>query len=439
MTNNLTIPSLGSCKLPSPLPKSLGEGTDVHFIGDDQRILSEACFSSNDALPTDTDSFEKAGPREQIYFEPSKVRVGVVTCGGLCPGINNVIRTIVMHMHYQYGVTNIFGFKYGYQGLIPKYNHELTELTPDFVKDIHHQGGSVLHSSRGHQNISEIVDSLERSNINILFCIGGDGTLKGAHRICEEIEERKLKISVVGIPKTIDNDVPFCIRTFGFETAFSKAIESIQAAHTEARGFPYGIVIVKLMGRDSGFIAANTTLACPDVNFVLVPEVTFSLDGEKGLLNALHQSMIEKEKAGGHPHAVIVAAEGAGQDLMHNDGSEKDESGNVRYKDIGFYLQKQIKDYFKDKLPINLKYIEPSYLIRSVPANAHDSIFCYHLAENAVHAAMAGKTDLMIGYWNGDFTNVPLSMLSRGRKKIDPQSDFWRQVLACTGQPANMR
>ncbi|PIE36389.1 diphosphate--fructose-6-phosphate 1-phosphotransferase [candidate division KSB3 bacterium] len=439
MINDQHIPCMGPRKLPSPLVKSLGNDTNIQFIGDDERILFEACINDNNDNPKNAGSFEKAGPREHIYFEPSKVRAGIVTCGGLCPGINNVIRTLVMHMHYHYGVTSIFGFKYGYQGFIPKYNHELINLTPNAVKDIHNQGGSFLHSSRGHQDISEIVDSLERNNINILFCTGGDGTLRGAHYIWEEIKNRNLKISIVGIPKTIDNDVPFCARTFGFETAFSKAIESIQGGHVEARGFPYGIVIVKLMGRDSGFIAANTTLACPDVNFVLVPEVPFTLEGEQGLLKALHRSILEKEKSGRHPHAVIVVAEGAGQDLMHNDGSERDASGNVKYKDIGLFLRKQINAYFKDKLPINLKYIEPSYLIRSVPANAHDSIFCYYLAENAVHAAMAGKTDLMIGYWNDHFTHVPLSMAINERKKIDPNSAFWRQVLACTGQPARMK
>jgi 6-phosphofructokinase 1 len=279
---------------------------------------------------------------------------------------------------------------------------------------------------------------LKHNNIQILFCIGGDGTLHGAHAIAEEVERRKEKISIICIPKTIDNDIPYCVKTFGFETAFSKAVEAVQAAHSEAYGRNYGVVIIKLMGRNSGFIAANTSLACPDVNFVLIPEVPFTIQGEKGLLRTLERSFETKKKQGRHPHSVIVVAEGAGQDLLGNNGEERDASGNIRFKDIGFFLKENIQKYFKDRYPVNIKLIEPSYMIRSLPANPHDAIFCYYLADHAVHAAMAGKTDMMVGYWNGHFTHVPLEVVNKNQKRINPNSEFWRQVLFSTGQAGDM-
>ena len=343
-----------------------------------------------------------------------------------------------MQLYHNYGVRHIQGFRYGFQGFIPSFKHQTMELNPETVQNIHNIGGSILSSSRGPQDIGEIVDCLERQDIRQLFCIGGDGTLRGAHEIAMEVEKRGLNIGILGIPKTIDNDIPFCIKTFGFETAFSKAVEAVQAAHSEAFGNNYGIVIIKLMGRDSGFIAANTSLASPDVNFVLIPEVPFSMEGENGLLNCLEQALHKKLQEGSHPHSVIVVAEGVGQELMGNTGEEKDASGNIRYKDISHFLKNKIIEHFQSRYPVNVKLIEPSYMIRSLPANPHDAIFCYHLADNAVHAMMSGKTDLMIGYWNGHFTHVPLQAVVQEQKRIDPRGDFWRQVLFSTGQPLNM-
>ncbi|MGA1598379.1 MAG: ATP-dependent 6-phosphofructokinase [bacterium] len=437
MPSRFEINNLGPCRIPSPLPLS-GDRNDseFHFVPDQARVLYEA----RDPYYADylEHGFEQAGPRAKIYFDPSKTRAGIVTCGGLCPGINNVIRTIVMQLHHNYGIPHVYGFRYGYQGFIPKYRHDIMELTPEVVKNIHYIGGSLLSSSRGPQDPAEIVDCLERHNIRILFAIGGDGTLRGAHAIAEEIARRELKICVVGIPKTIDNDIPFCAKTFGFETAFSKAVEAVQAAHVEAYGTNYGVVIIKLMGRDSGFIAANTSLACPDVNFVLVPEVPFTLRGEKGLLESMRRMFEKKREVGQHPHAVIVVAEGVGQELMGNTGEERDASGNVRYRDISQFLKRAIQEDFRNDPVVTVKVIEPSYMIRSLPANPHDAIFCYYLADNAVHAAMTGKTDLMIGYWNGHFTHVPLAAVSKETKRIDPNSEFWRQVLFSTGQPRDM-
>jgi 6-phosphofructokinase 1 len=405
-------------------------------VEDDERILFDVYLSTLKkqlSKGIEPQTFEMAGPREKIYFQPSKTRAAIVTCGGLCPGINNVIRSLVMHLYYRYGVKKILGVRYGYQGFINSFGHDFVEITPEWAHDLHDKGGSILASSRGDQDITAIVDTLERQNINILFTIGGDGTLRGAAEIAEEIRSRDLKISTIGIPKTIDNDINCVAKTFGFESAVSQAAIAIKGAHVEAKGAPYGVGIVKLMGRHSGYIAASAALACREVNYVLVPEVSFTLKGENGLYVNLEKRLRERG------HAVIVVAEGAGQEFFEGDGA-KDASGNLRLKDIGLYLRDEIKEHFKMvDLPVNVKYIDPSYIIRSTPANAADAIYCGMLAENAVHAAMAGKTNMIVGSWNDRFVHVPIRCAVAQRKVIDPESPFWLSVLESTGQPISMK
>jgi 6-phosphofructokinase 1 len=362
------------------------------------------------------------------------VKAAIVTCGGLCPGINNVIRTLVFEMHYRYGVRTTYGIRYGYRGFIPKYGHEPLPLTPESVAEIHERGGSVLSSSRGSQDTTEVVDFLQRRGISLLFTIGGDGTLRGAHEIYKEVKKRKLPISVIGIPKTIDNDISFVERTFGLETAFSVAAESIRSAHTEAIGAPYGIGIVKVMGRMSGYIAANAALALNEVNFCLIPEVPFGLEGSFGLFALLEERLRRRD------HAVIIVAEGAGQEYVKDNTGKKDESGNPVLGDIGIFLKDSVKTYFKEHtdLYVNIKYIDPSYMVRSCTANAHDAIYCIQLAQNAVHAGMAGKTGLLIGQWNGQFTHVPMALATSRRKVLSPEDPLWLSVLESTGQPGKI-
>ncbi len=422
---DLTISRLGECRIPSPM-------TGIQFVSDsdnvlyhsDQRKIKEFLGAGED-LPC----FEMAGPREKIYFDPSKLKCGIVTCGGLCPGVNDVIRAIVLGLFYHYGVETVFGFRYGYEGLTYRHGHVPLELKPDIVGDIHKKGGTILGSSRGPQDISEMVDTLERMNVRVLFTIGGDGTLRGAQAIAEEIAQRNLKIGVVGIPKTIDNDISFVEQSFGFETAVSASRTAVYSAHTEAIGARNGVGLVKLMGRDSGFIAAYATLANNDVNFCLVPEVRFTLEV---FLDALKDRL---ERRG---HAVIVAGEGTGQDLMEK-RQERDASGNIRFGDIGIFITDQIKNYFNEAgIEVNLKYIDPSYTIRSMPANPKDSAFCLLLGHNAVHAAMTGRTNMLVGNWKGAFTHVPIEHAVSKRKQINPIGRFWSNVLSCTGQPREM-
>ncbi len=423
---NFEVSSLGEGRIPSPLK-------GVYFVKNDERVLfhsglseTKEYFESGKPVP----SFEMAGPREKIFFDPSKIKCGIVTCGGLCPGLNSVIRAIVLCLHHNYGVKTVYGFPYGYEGLTYRHGHKPVELTPVVVDRIHQQGGTILGSSRGNQDIGEMVDTLEQMDIGILFTLGGDGTLRGASAISGEIERRKLKIAVIGIPKTIDNDISYIQRSFGFATAVSEAGRAITSAHIEAKGARNGIGLVKLMGRESGFIAAYAALAYSDVNFCLIPELPFTLES---FLKALSERL---EMRG---HAVIVVAEGAGQDIVDKTG-ERDASGNVRFQDIGIFLRDQINAYFKRTgLEFSLKYIDPSYTIRSVPADANDSAFCLLLGQNAVHAGMAGRTNMVVGFWVNEFTHVPIPMATLKRKKVDPEGWVWNSVLTVTGQPREMR
>jgi 6-phosphofructokinase 1 len=416
---------LGECRIPSPI-------SNFQFVGDNERVLYHSDLAEIEQLlnaGARPSLFEKAGPREKIYFDPSKLKCGIVTCGGLCPGLNDVIRAIVLALHHHYSVQTIFGFLYGYEGLSHKYGHPPIQLTPGAVEDIHQKGGTILGSSRGPQDVSEMVDCLERMNIGLLFTIGGDGTLRGAGAIAEEIAKRKLKIGVIGIPKTIDNDISYVDQSFGFATAVSEATTSIYSAHTEAEGARNGIGLVKLMGRESGFIAAYACLANSDVNYCLVPEVGFTLEG---LVKAV------KERLERRQHAVIVVGEGAGQELMAQT-QQRDASGNIRFGDIGAFLKDQITAYFKEAgTDITLKYIDPSYDIRSVPANPYDSAFCLLLGHDAVHAGMAGRTNMVVGYWKNEFTHLPIHAAVSKRKSIDPNGWLWNSVLASTGQPREL-
>jgi 6-phosphofructokinase 1 len=372
---------------------------------------------------------ELAGPRDRLFFDPSTLSCGIVTCGGLCPGLNDVIRAIVLSLHNHYGVRSVYGFRFGYEGLVRRHGHEPLPLTPDTVDRIHAVGGTLLGSSRGPQDPAEMVQTLQDLRIGILFAIGGDGTLRGAQKIGEEAARRGLAISVIGIPKTIDNDVSFVQKTFGFETAVSESRRATSAARVEAEGARHGVGLVKLMGRDSGFIAAYSALVDGQADFCLVPEVPFTLEK---LLGALKQRLEWRN------HAVIVAAEGAGQNLVGQSG-QRDASGNVKYGDIGVFLRDAIIAHFKQiNMPVSLKYLDPSYGIRSVPATAHDSAFCLLLGHCAVHAGMTGRTNMVVSFWNHQFTHVPIALAVSERKTIDPDGVLWTSVLASTGQPTNM-
>jgi 6-phosphofructokinase 1 len=371
--------------------------------------------------------FEVAGPRTKLFFDAKQTRAGIVTCGGLCPGLNNVIRSLFLELHYGYGVREVLGFRAGYRGLDPANGLEPVHITPAFIDGIHQKGGTILGSSRGPVDIRRAVENLIARDVNILFTVGGDGTQRGANELYQEARRRGHALSVVGVPKTIDNDVGFVSRTFGFFSAVEEAARVLDCAHTEARSVPGGIGLVKLMGRHAGFITAGATVASQDVNFALVPEVCFNLDS---FLAALKQRMLAKS------HAVIAVAEGAGQDLLAADTQARDASGNVKLADIGPFLKEKIETYFKaEGIPVVMRYFDPSYQVRSRPANCEDALLCDLFARHAVHAAMAGKTGVVIGFLHEQFIHVPIELLATHTKRLDPTSGWWRSVLAATGQP----
>ncbi len=432
--SELEIQTLGECGEPSPLL-----GRRERFATDSRVLVAAETrdlepFLGHGPLP----SFEAAGPRTEIFFRPDKLTCGIVTCGGLCPGLNDVIRSVVLTLRHAYGVHRVFGFRYGYCGLSAGRHADPLPLEPELVENIHQRGGTLLGTSRGPQEVEEMVDQLMRWRIGILFAVGGDGTLRGASAIAAEIARRGLRIAVVGIPKTIDNDLVWTERTFGFATAVEEAQSVIEAVHSEAQAAWNGVGLVKLMGRHSGFIAAHASLASGDANFCLVPEVPFTLEGKRGLLSALEQRLEERH------HAVVVVAEGSGQELIDGaeeraEGEDRDASGNLKLRNVGVFLRQRFRAHFAARdVPVDVKYIDPSYTIRSQRANSADSSFCLMLGQHAVHAGMVGRTDLMVGFWNHRFTHVPLKLVAGGRKQLEPHGEIWQRVLGTTGQPPSM-
>lgn len=425
------VQTLGRCTVPSPLA-----GTGQPFVDEQDRVLLAGSLAGlkpylrRGELPP---SFELAGAREHVFFEPDGLTCGVVTCGGLCPGLNNVVRALVRHLTYGYQVRRILGFRYGYTGLAGRPGCEPVVLTPSVVDTAHGQGGTLLGTSRGPQDQGVMIETLQREGVGVLFVLGGDGGLRGASALATAITRRGLPIAVVGIPKTIDNDLQWTWRSFGFASAVEAALGVLQAAHTEAIAAWNGIGLVKLMGRHSGFIAAHATLASSDVNFCLVPEVPFRLEGPGGLLDALERRLAHK------PHAVVVVAEGAGQDLLGTDPAERDASGNVRLRDIGTFLRDRIAGHFLARgIEVALRYMDPSYTLRSVPANAEDARYCLALGQYAAHAGLAGRTNVLVGRWNHRFIHVPIPMAVGRRRQLDPRGEEWRRVLETTGQPSSL-
>lgn len=438
---DFNIETLGETKFDSPfLYSSVYGDARANFVPDTDKVLFDTRYDQsktremNGDFTAENNLMEKAGPRKMIYFDPSRVNAGICTCGGLCPGLNDVIRSVVRSLILGYKVKNVWGFRFGFKGMLKVPPAPPMRLDTDIVDEIHKVGGTILGSARGGGEYpDEIVETLIRYKVNMLFVIGGDGTQKGALKIAETAQKKGYEIAIVGIPKTIDNDLMFVQRSFGFETAVEKAQEAVTTAHTEAKGAYNGIGLVKLMGRDSGFIAAQTALASHEVNFVLIPEVPFKLYGPCGLLKLLEERLNRKS------HALVVVAEGAGQDLMAEEFGEYDErdaGGNKKLRDIGSYLKEKISEYCKERsMDATVRYIDPSYIIRaSVPVSS-DALYCARLGSNAVHAAMAGRTKLLISYWNGAFTHVPAKLVTVGRNTLNPESSLWRDVLESTLQP----
>ena len=450
---------LREARLQSPLQLSTNYGDDIANFVDEhsyiplnlvQRLSVSALQSGqenhqeitedNEIEQRNFGGFLLSGPREKVAFKGDEVRAGLVTCGGLCPGLNDVIRSIVHCLWYRYQVRNIVGFRYGYYGLgkVGSQSHPPLALTPEMVEHIHHLGGSFLGSSRGRPDLAEQIETLRRLRINQLYCIGGDGTMRGASALAELLKSEGINLHVIGVPKTIDNDIPFVEKTFGFETAVAKAVEAVRAAKIEANSGLRGVGLVKLMGRHAGFIAAHAAIASREADLVLVPELPFKFgsltDGQQGILPYLEQVLIEKG------NAVVIIAEGVGQGQsqqpVFSNLVDTDASGNQKLGDVGLVLKEYLVTHFAEaKRSINLKYIDPSYMIRATTVNSADAHFAAQLAEDAVHAAMSGYSETLIGSWGGVGTLVPFSMLKQS-KQLNLDRQVWRQALEATGQPS---
>ncbi len=423
---DLEVTTLGPCTVDSPLRARAA------FVDEGTRVLCdvEVRGEAADAPRGDALSYEKAGPRERIFFEPARTTAAIVTCGGLSPGLNNVIRSAYHELRHNYGVARVLGIRHGYRGLNPGVGEAPLELDDATVDRIHQQGGTILGSSRGPQEPGVVVDFLEERGIDVLFTVGGDGTQRGAHGIADELRRRGLRKALVGIPKTIDNDILHVFPSFGYATALEIAAQVIRGAHVEATGALHGVSIVKLMGRDAGFIAAGAAVVSGEADFVLVPEVAFPLEGEDGFLAALERRVRDQG------HALVVVAEGAGQHLLDAGGAGTDASGNALHADVGPFLRQVAAAHLAERgLAANVRYVDPSYTIRSLPANAWDRVLCDRMARAAAHAAMAGKTDLMIGYRLGSVFHVPIPAVVAGKARMDLGGELWSAVLAHTRQP----
>eukprot|EP00581_Thalassiosira_minuscula_P009899 CAMPEP_0183709164 /NCGR_PEP_ID=MMETSP0737-20130205/5261_1 /TAXON_ID=385413 /ORGANISM="Thalassiosira miniscula, Strain CCMP1093" /LENGTH=533 /DNA_ID=CAMNT_0025937181 /DNA_START=28 /DNA_END=1629 /DNA_ORIENTATION=+ len=399
------------------------------LISDNECILAN--IRKAPGKSDETRAYIRAGPRAKLHFNPANVNAAIVTCGGLCPGLNNVVREVTRALFHLYGIQGkVYGIVGGYKGFYDPKTPPL-DLTAESVEDIHHEGGTILGSSRGGFDIDKICEFIQSKKISQLYVIGGDGTHRGAFKIHETCMERGLHVAVAGIPKTIDNDVDYLDRSFGFVTSVESAQSAIRAAKVEAScNLPNGIGIVKLMGRSSGFIAAHASLGSGDVDLCLIPEVPIVLDGPTGCLPHLMNRVKEKG------YAVVVVAEGAGEELL-GASTETDASGNKKLPQIGEYMKKVITEYFKDKGDeATVKYIDPSYMIRSVPANATDTLYCMQLGQNAVHGTMAGYTGFSVGLCNNKMCLLPIpELVATSPRQMDPKGRTWERILAVTRQP----
>ncbi|GKV23496.1 hypothetical protein SLEP1_g33211 [Rubroshorea leprosula] len=437
-----TIPSTFCLRMRTPVSEHFADGypsdEEWHgYINNNDRVLLKVIHFSS---PTSAGAecidpnctwveqwVHRAGPREKIYFKPEEVKAAIVTCGGLCPGLNDVIRHIVITLEI-YGVKNIVGIPFGYRGFSDEGLAEMP-LSRKVVQNIHLSGGSLLGVSRGGPPVSKIVDSLKERGINMLFVLGGNGTHAGANAIHDECRARKMRVAIVGVPKTIDNDILMMDKTFGFDTAVEEAQRAINSAYIEAHSAYHGIGIVKLMGRSSGFIAMHASLASGQVDICLIPEVHFNLHGPHGVLRHL-KYLIETKGS-----AVVCVAEGAGQDLLQKTNAT-DASGNIVFGDIGVHIQQETKKYFREiGVPADVKYIDPTYMIRAVRANASDGILCTVLGQNAVHGAFAGYSGITVGICNTHYAYFPIPEVISHPREVDPNSRMWHRCLTSTGQP----
>uniref|UniRef100_A0A7S1RYX3 Phosphofructokinase domain-containing protein n=1 Tax=Alexandrium catenella TaxID=2925 RepID=A0A7S1RYX3_ALECA len=396
-------------------PDELVQG---HIIMNDSKQASRPSATSKGCV--------RANACKEIWWDPSEVRAAVVTCGGLCPGLNSIIREVTNTLWHQYDVRHIYGIQAGYNGLSNPEKHKPIQLSPDKVRDIHMKGGSILKAGRGGFNPEQICDRLERLGINMVFTVGGDGTQHASHLLYEEAKRRNLDISIVGLPKSIDNDILFFDKTFGFDSAVSTAADIMRNGWVEATSCDKGVGIVKLMGRDAGFVAMHAALASTIVDLVMIPEVNVKLED---VIEHIDSTLARKN------FMLIAIAEGAGQEFVAT--GEKDATGHTKYGDIGTFLRDEINAHLK-KSGGRSFYIDPSYIIRSCPIRPNDHIYCSRLARDAVHCAMRGYTGVCVGPIHNIIVIMPSELIASGKRRVKLTSSAWQSCVQSCNMPLSL-
>ncbi|CAL5226255.1 g9100 [Coccomyxa viridis] len=454
-TDLLECPNIRHELLARPSPYTASNNGGAGFVSDDDRVaLNCITFASassagalcdqptmagrvgrEESLPISNVGSEgpllptrwavRAGSRKSVFFDSKETTAAIVTCGGLCPGLNDVIQGLVLKLA-DYGVPegNILGIRYGFRGFYE--GHQPVVLTKKSVDDIQLQGGTILGTSRGGADMRRIAESIGSRRIDMVFVVGGNGGNAGANAIYRECFAINVICSVIALPKSIDNDLLLVERCFGFDTAVEQSQHALMAAKVESSSAYQGIGLVKLMGRQSGFVAMEASMASGLVDICLIPEVPFVLRGDSGLLSYV-QHLLDVQG-----HAVICVAEGAGQDLLAEGEQDVDLSGNPILQDIGSWLRNQLVSTFVDA---DLKYIAPSYMIRSTTTTATDRVYCKVLAHNAVHAAFAGFTGITVGLVNTHHVYLPIPVVIQSPRQVDPRGEMWHQLLDSNCQP----
>lgn len=469
------------------------------FIGknrsDDADVIVAALSDyhcSDSCLLKEKLSLPEAGPREKLYFPQKRQRplnVGIVVSGGIAPGINSVIDGIVQR-HKLYSIEHrydieIVGFNDGFYSffnknkitLYKKINNQIkvNENTAEFAND----GGSFLKTSRYEEItgndielMNELVDKIYNEDIDILYIIGGDGSMRAANAIWEHAQLKtffnkyRYKLSVIGVPKTMDNDILWIWQTFGFLSAVEKAREVIEQISVEIKSNPR-IGIVQLFGSDSGFVVSHAVLASKSgvCDLALIPEYKFKLSD---VGDFLVEKFIKKRDESFIPKALIVMSETAIPDdakdfvkyaqlstdeekalfaYLESEGfSHQIHERNDYLRSAGLKIVKAgLEEYFKRKKDkhnedliawdrIRFFTNEPRHVLRAIRPSCSDVIFAQRIGTLAVDNALAGYTNFMISQWLTEYVLVPLPLVILGKKRIPTTGIFWKSVLAKTNQ-----
>jgi 6-phosphofructokinase 1 len=450
-------------------------------------------------------TFAEAGPRNMLRFpghHKKLLKVGVLVSGGIAPGINAVISGIVQRhvLYHTPQITDlrvpgktprsytlqVFGFRNGFAGLLA--GDDVTVLydsdSPDeklraHLRRIANRGGSEIGTSRyddllstadpdkREKDLDQVAENLANRHFDILYVIGGDGSMRAAHATWKRSRDNGKSLSVIGVPKTMDNDILWVWQSFGFLSAVEKAREALQQLHTEATSNPR-LCVVQLFGSDSGFVVSHAALASGVCDAALIPEVPFTM---KKLADYITERLSKRFRpgAGGQsPYGMIVMAETAVPqdaedylsdpevDLDENEkaaiqafvskgcrvhGQTPDELRTGGLKVVSRVLQKRIREMKVDDAywaDFRVFTNEPRHLLRAIPPSASDVAFGQRLGVLAVDNAMAGYTDFMISQWMTEYVLVPLDLVVLGRKRVPPNGIFWKSVVASTGQPPEL-